>query len=151
MTQTATLAVEESTTKDNFGRDICTQNKDFWAYLSRKRMTREDVLKLKPEQREIFFMKWKHGLNDMNVNWEFEYSLRGFIKSFKDVPLEQIEPSFRDIVKTRREFETYCDSIKNQISLWTGQAKREVVPELQELVDMTGGTLVSEGVEKKLF
>lgn len=140
MTQTAVQAIKEVFTKDDFGRDTCMQFKDFWAYLVKKKMTREDVLKLKPDSREAFFMKWKHGMSDSNTNWEFEYTLRSFLKNFKDITMDKIEPSYRIIVKNRREFECYCDSIKDQINLWSG--KREVPQEVQQLVDSVSGTLV---------
>lgn len=142
MTQQAAQAVREVFMKDEFGSNVCIQYKDFLAYLIKKKMTREDVLKLKSDARENFFMKWKHGMSDMNTNWEFEYTLRSFLKNFKNVPLDEIEPSYRMIVKGRIEFEDYCDSIKNQINLWSG--KREVPAEVQQVVDAIGGTLVSD-------
>lgn len=151
MTQTAP-AVREFTEKDELGRIICTQYKDFWAYVATKKYagkewTKQEVLKLSPERREEFFMKWKHGMNDMNTNWEFEYSTRTFLKNFHDMPLDQIDPYFRYSIKVKREFEEYCEKIKGEIGLWS--RKPEVPPEVQKLIDSVGGSVVSELVDQR--
>lgn len=143
MTQAQGPAIREVITKDEFGRLICTQYKDFWAYVEKKKMVKNDLFKLNAERREEFFMKWKHGSNDINSNWEFEHSLRYFLKSFQDMPVDDIDPYFRASVIVRRKFEEYCDIIKAEIGLWNGK-KPEVPPEVQKLVDSVGGTVVAE-------
>lgn len=144
MSQTA---VKEITKKDEVGRIVCIQYKDFWAYVERKKMTKADLLKMKSDKREDFFIKWKHGMDDINTNWEFEYSLRSFLKNFKDIDLSDIDPYFKESVKIRREFDSYCESIKQQIGLWTG--KKEVPPEVQKILDSVGGTMVAELVPRE--
>lgn len=144
--QTAEAHISESNVKDEFGRSICVQNKDFWKYVENKKrrgnfMTKQDLLKLDPQERENFFIKWKHGMTDMNVNWEFEYSLIQFLRNFKDVPLDAIDPYFRQSVIDRRSFEEYCEKIKSEIGLYSG--RREVPPEIKQLTDQVGGTVVN--------
>lgn len=149
MTQQAAVGhISERNVKDDFGRAICYQNKDFWKYVETKRhkgqiMTKQDVFKLTHQERESFFMKWKHGMTDMNVNWEFEYSLLQFLRNFRDVSIDAIDPYFRQAVIDRRIFEEYCDKIKGEIGLWTGK-KPTVAPEVQELIDAVGGTVVGQ-------
>lgn len=141
MTQAPLEACREVTTIDEIGRCIVTQYKDFWAYVEKKKTTKQELLKLNPERREDFFMKWKHGMTDMNTNWEFEYSLRVFLKSFNDMPLDAIDPYFRQSVKVKRGFEEYCEKIKAEIGLYSG--RREVPPEIKQLTDQVGGTVVN--------
>lgn len=143
MTQeTSVEAVREVITKYD-----CVQYKDFWAYVEKKRTTKLELLKLKPERREEFFMKWKHGMSDMNTNWEFEYTLRAFLRSFKDTPLDAIDPHFRTAVKIRREFDSYCDSIKHQLGLWTG--KKDMPEEVKRLLDQVNGKLTSDLIKSE--
>lgn len=142
-------AVKEAITKNELGYTTAIQYKDFWAYIEKKKMTRHDILKLKSEKREDFFMKWKHGMSDMNTNWEFEYSLRAFLRNFKELDLNDIDPYFKNSVKIRREFDSYCDSIKHQIGLWTGHKDSGNTPELpdeiKQLAASVGGTVIDVG------
>lgn len=140
--QTAVLPFYEKSVKDDFGRVTCYQYKDFWAYVDKKKKTKADLFKMRTEQREDFFMAWKHGMTDMNVNWEFEYALRHFLRNFQDIPVDTIDPYFMDAVLDRRKFEEYCEKIKNEIGLWSG--KREVPSEVKNLVDLVGGTIVGD-------
>lgn len=134
------IAVREVTIKDSFGAVTCIQYKDFWAYVESKKMTREDIMKLKVERREEFFIKWKHGMTDQALNWEFEYSLRAFLKNFQNMSIEEVAPAFQDSLRIKREFDSYCDSIKQSIGIWTG--KREIPKEVQDLADKVGGSVV---------
>lgn len=141
MTQVPGSGVREVIEKDEIGRIICTQYKNFWFYVDKKKLTKADLLKMKSERREEFFMKWKHGMNDPNTNWEFEYALRAFLKSFQNDQDSIIDPYFKDSVIVRRKFEEYCDSIKREINLWAGN---QIVPdEVKQLVDQVGGMMVS--------
>lgn len=146
MTQTAAPWIREISSRDDLGRWTCVQYKDFWAYIEHKKITKADLLKLKADRREDFFIKWKHGMDDINTNWEFEYSLKGFLRNFQDMPFDAIDSYFRETVKRRRSFEEYCEKIKAEIGLWSG--KREVPPEIKALVDQVGGTVVNYTEQK---
>lgn len=146
MSQETTVAMREIITKDEFGHTLCIHYKDFWGYLESKKVTKHELLKLSPEKRESIFMKWKHGMNDISNNWEFEHSLRDFLKTFEGMSLDQVDPYFRRSLKMKREFDSYCDSILHQIGIWGG--KRDVPPEVKRLIDSVGGTLVAELVDK---
>lgn len=146
MTQTATPAVREVTDRNDLGHPVCTQYKEFWEYVATKRrknvqLTKHELLKLDPVDREDFFMKWKHGMTSMSTNWDFEYSLRAFLKNFHDISLDQIDPYFRRSVKVKREFEEYCETIKKEIGIWIG--RKEVPDEIKLLADQIGGTVVT--------
>lgn len=148
MTQQAVLPVREVITRNHNGYvDGVVHYKDFWAYVERKKLTRQDIQKMKADKREDFFLKWKHGMSDPNTNWEFEYSLRSFLKNFKDTSLDQIDPTFRTAVKLRREFEDYCDKTKMEIGLRVGHAITTVPKEVQDVLDEVGGTLVGDVVK----
>lgn len=140
MSQQSGIAVKEIIMISEQGCVSAVHVKDFWAYVEKKKLTRDALLKLKADKREEFFMRWKHGMTDMNSNWEFEYSCRTFLRNFHGLDLNDVDPYFRSSLKIKREFDSYCDAIKIQIGLWSG--KREVPPEVQEVVDAVGGTLI---------
>ncbi len=103
--------------KDDFGRAICVENKDFLQYCNKKNMTIADLLKLSPTKREEFFLKWKHGLNDPHVNKEIEYAVMAEYHKDLHMQIADIDPYFQDSVINRRAFESYCAVIKKQLQI----------------------------------
>lgn len=114
MTQELT---EKNTYKDNEGRVIFVEKKDFWKYVESRHLSQKDVLNLSPDNKLKFFLKWKHGFTDSRINEEIEFTKESLSFRDKHVPLDQIDPSMRQWIKNEREFNSYCQSIKSQIGL----------------------------------
>lgn len=128
-----------------------TVQKDFWQYVAAKRITRDQVMKMTAENRWKFFLRWKHGMSDHNVNEEFEMTKRMLYKRDKDVPLDNIPLDWRGWIKNERDFEHYCQGIKNEIGLGPPPPKDPVTTqdaEIGELVEAVGGTLIQEGTKR---
>lgn len=140
--------LKESTIIDQKGTRYAVHNKDFYAYLQKKDLKLEDVIKMTPQQKEQFFLRWKHGMTDLNTNRDFEYTLQMFIKNFEGMALEAVDPYFQESLRSRREFEQYCELIKTQIRLWQRTARpieqhKELPKEIKDLVGTIGGTVFS--------
>jgi len=111
---------ERNIFKDDFGRSICVENKDFWQYCKKKNITLAEIQRLSMAKKREFFLHWKHGLTDPHVNEEIESSEWASYGSEMNTPEDKLDPYFKERIIAWRNFEKYCLSIKQQIGLAPG-------------------------------
>jgi len=127
------------------GQIVAVDYKDFWLYVQKKGVTREDILKLTADKKKEFFLKWKHGLNDPKANEDIEQTKQLIYSRDMQVPLHDIPEDFRESVRSHRLFEDYCIQIKREIGLFHGgpkldQSKSPV--EVAEVAKAFGGDVI---------
>src|SRR5258708_4762146 len=104
-------------TTNQYGAVTFTQHKEFWTYVNKKGVQREDIMKLSNEKKLEFFLKWKHGMSNPAANEELEETKIGLYYRDRDIAMDKIPLPWQDWVKSERDFESYCYQIKQELGL----------------------------------
>lgn len=90
------------------------QFKDFWAYVSKLSLKKEDISRLSPENREKLFFRWKWGSRGNENNMDAEQAHQQMLK--------MLVGDESDDAKLKRKFNEYCLKIRAELGLF-GQQK----------------------------
>ena len=136
--------------KDELGGDHCdidgqsytvVKVEPFRYYIARKYGGWDNFMKLKFQDKNKIFLKWKHGFTSHETNIALEVTGRYFYNMHKNTNIEEIKnEGVKFYIKQKIWYEDYCFEVKRDIGLT--EKKQEVIQEVQEIADKFGGKVI---------
>jgi len=101
-------------TKEIGNNSCCViKKKSFWDYAGSK----QDLMRLSPQDREKVFLRWKHGSKDHEANLAVELTDRYLLSRITDENVEKMNEYDKWFWTTERKWDSHCMKIKEEIGI----------------------------------
>ena len=126
------------------GGITCTVRKmpPFFDWIRKKYGSLEEFKKLKPNQKDKIFLRWKWGSENDNANESAEATRKMLLKTIKDALPDKMTEFSRWYWDKQREWEERCSGIKDTIGLRTYKSEVHTDPQVASVQEIFKGDLV---------